>query len=134
MAFEGYLFQFGTFVFPLKYIEWNTYDSAPGQRQSLDAYTDANGVTHDNALEHSKTEVKFSTLPMSGSAWEKIMGKMVENYINHNARDAECRYFDFELCRYRSGHFYFNKSFRASANLVQGKLRYNKATWTFIEY
>ena len=89
MAFEVYLFQFGTFVFPLKYIEWNTYDSAPGQRQSLDAYTDANGVTHDNALEHSKTEVKFSTLPMSGSAWEKIMGKMVENYINHNARDAE---------------------------------------------
>lgn len=134
MAYERYLFQFGEFVFPMKYIKWGSYDSAPSQRQSLDAYTDEDGVTHDNALEHSKTEIKFATLPMWEHEWEALMGSMVRNYIDFNARDAECVYFDFETCQYKTGHFYFDKSFRASVNEINGKLRYNETTWTFIEY
>ncbi len=134
MAYNKYLFQFGDFIFPLKYIEWDSYDTAPGQRQSLDAYTDLDGVTHDNALEHSKTEIKFNTLPMSGFEWEQLMGNMVRNYLDFDARDANCVYFDFELCQYRTGHFYLDKSFRAKANEVSGKLSYKTTAWTFIEY
>lgn len=134
MAYNGYFFQWGNFKFPMKYIEWDSYDSAPSQRQSLDAYTDENGVTHDNALEHSKTEIKFKTLPMWEDEWETLMGNMVKNYISFSARDANCVYFDFETCKYKTGHFYFDKSFRASANEKDGKLRYNGTTWTFIEY
>ncbi len=134
MAYNGFLFQFGNFIFPMRHIKWDSYDTAPGQRQSLDAYTDLDGVTHDNALEHSKTEVKFTTLPMGEGEWEALMGNMVSNYLNSNARDANCMYFDFELCKYRTGHFYFDKSFRAGANEVEGKLRYREANWTFIEY
>ena len=118
MAYERYLFQFGDFVFPMKYIKWDSYDNAPGQRQSLDAYTDENGVTHDNALEHSKTEIKFITLPMWQRNWEVLMWNMVRNYINFSARDAMCVYFDFETCQYKTGHFYFDKSFRASASYM----------------
>ncbi len=134
MAYNGYLFQFGDFIFPMKYIEWDSYDIAPGQRQSLDAYTDLDGVTHDNALEHSKTEIKFNTLPMSGFEWEQLMGNIVRNYLDFDARDANCVYFDFELCQYRTGHFYFDKSFRAKANEVNENLSYKATSWTFIEY
>lgn len=134
MAYNGYLFQFGEFIFPMKHIKWDSYESAPGQRQSLDAFTDENGVTHDNALEHTKTEIKFTTNKMSESEWETLMSNIVKNYINFEARDAYCVYFDFEQCQYREGHFYFDKSFRASVNEIDGKLRYNEATWTFIEY
>ncbi len=134
MAYNGYLFQWGDYIFPMEYIKWDSYDSAPGQRQSLDAYTDEDGVTHDNALEHSKTEIKFTTLPMGEKEWGILMGNMVRNYLNFNARDANCVYFDFETCRYKTGHFYFDKGFRASVNDVNGKLRYNETTWTFIEY
>lgn len=134
MDYSGWLFQFGEFIFPMKYIKWDSYDAAPAQRQSLDAYTDLNGVTHDNALEHSKTEIKFTTLPMSEKEWKWLMGHMVKNYWNPNARDAECTYFDFEVCDYKTGYFYFDKSFRASANEVNGKLRYRETNWTFIEY
>ena len=132
--YGGYLFKFGDFIFPNKYIKWDSYDSAPSQRQSLDAYTDANGVTHDNALEHSKTEIKFTTLKMWEDEWENIMNNMVRNYINFRARDANCSYFDFETCQYKTGHFYFDKSFRAGANVIEGRLKYNEAEWTFIEY
>ena len=134
MDYNNFLFQFGDFVFPMKHIQWDSYDTAPAQRQSLDAYTDLNGLTHDNALEHSKTEIKFTTLPMSGDEWKWIMGNMVRNYLNFDARDANCTYFDFELCQYRTGHFYFDKSFRAKANSPKGKLQYEEAEWTFIEY
>ena len=121
MAYNNFLFQFGDFVFPLKHIKEDSYDSAPGQRQSLDAYTDLDGVTHDNALEHTKTEIKFTTLPMSGTEWELIMSNIVRNYLDFKARDANCTYFDFELWQYRTGHFYFDKSFRVKANVPHGK-------------
>lgn len=134
MAYERYLFQWGDFIFPMKYIKWDTYDTAPSQRQSLDAYTDEDGETHDNALPHKKTEVKFTTVKMWEDEWEPLMGNIVRNYISFDARDAECIYFDFELCKYKIGHFYLDKSFRASANDIGGKLRYNETTWTFIEY
>lgn len=133
MAYNGYYFQWGDFIFPMKYMEWGTYDTAPNQEQSLDAYTDEDGVTHDNILPHTKTEIKFNTLPMSEEKWAELMGNMTRNYLS-GKRNAYCVYWDMEHCQYKTGHFYLDKSFRANANVVNGKLRYGKTTWTFIEY
>ena len=136
MAYSGYLLKLDktNYIFPKKHINWDSYKSKPGQRQSLDAYTDLDGLTHDNALPHTKTEITFSTLPMSEKEWEQLMGNVRANYLVPEARDLNITYFDFEQCIYRSGHFYLDKSFQASANVVGGKLRYNEAAWTFIEY
>lgn len=136
MAYSGYLLKLDktNYIFPMEYINWDSYKSKPGQRQSLDAYTDLDGLTHDNALPHTKTEITFSTLPMGEREWEQLMGNVRANYLVPDARDLNITYFDFEQCIYRSGHFYMDKSFQASANEVDGKLRYNEAAWTFIEY
>lgn len=133
MAYIGYFFQWGDFIFPMKYIEWDSYDTAPNQEQSLDAYTDEDGVTHDNILPHTKTEIKFKTLPMWEDEWAALMGNITRNYLN-GKRNAYCVYWDMENCQYKTGHFYLDKSFRANANEVNGKLKYNETTWTFIEY
>lgn len=134
MAYSGFLFKFGDYTFPDKYIKWGGYDSAPNQRQSLDAYTDEDGVTHDNALEHTKTEVKISTLKMPGKVFDGIMSNFRNNYISYDARDAYCTYYDFETNSYKTGHLYFDKSFRATLNIVNGEPRYEETDWTFIEY
>lgn len=134
MAYNGYFFQWGDFIFPMKYIKWDGYDSAPAQRQSLDAYTDEDGETHDNALPHKKTQVTINTLKLWEHDFDEIMGGIVRNYIDFDARDAMCVYYDFETRQYETGHFYFDKSFKASSNVINGKLRYNEAAWTFIEY
>ena len=138
MAYNEYLLKFdkANFIFPEKYIEWGSYKSKPGQRQSLDAYTDLDGVTHDNPLPHAKTEISFTTLPMSGEEWELLMSNVVGNYLNFEARDLNITYFDFEQCKYRSGHFYFDKSFQVNANKNKNGagLRYERAEWLFIEY
>ena len=55
MAYSGYLFKFGNYTFPNKYILWDTFETNPNQRQDLDSYTDANGLTHRNAISHTKT-------------------------------------------------------------------------------
>ncbi len=134
MAYSGFFFKFGEFVFPNKYIEWDTYDSAPSQRLDLDSYTDANGVTHRNALEHTKTEIKFTTGEVWEDVWDMLMGGIEANYQNPKERDAYCTYYDFEKRDYKTGHFYLDPSFRVSANDLKGRLRYNKANWLFIEY
>jgi hypothetical protein len=134
MAYNGYLFKFGDFTFPMKYIADEGYDCAPHQRQSLDSYTDENGLTHDNALPHSKTEVKISTLAMPGEVFDSIMSNFTKNFISNNARDAQCTYYDIEKNAYSAGHMYFDKSFRAKLKIKNGKPYYSAMDWTFIEY
>lgn len=130
-------FRFGSFDFPDKFIENNKVNVKPNQRQSIDAYTDSFGLTHDNGVPHTKTEVSFSTLPMSGAEFRSIMDGIRSNYIDYILRDAECRYYDDESGTFKTGHFYFDKSFQANRKEVDKQgipTKYNEMTWTFIEY
>lgn len=130
-------FKFGSFNFPDELIEWGTPQKKPNQRQSLDAHTDIYGVTHDYGLPHTKTEIKFTTLPMSGAAFQAIMSGMRSNYIDYALRDADCNYYDDENGIFKTGHFYFDKSFQVNIEEVDGDgvpTQYGKMDWLFIEY
>lgn len=130
------LFQFGSFIFPNKYIEFDTFDIAPNQRQDLDSYTDGYGVTQRNALAHTKTQIKFNTRGMNGAEMDVITSGIASNYINYNERDANCRYYDPESRSYKTGHFYLDPSvqFRIKKVTDSGVDKYGEMSWTFIEY
>lgn len=137
MAYKGYLFQFGNFIFPNKYIKFDTYDIAPDQRQDLNSFTDGNGVTQRNALEHTKTNITFTTLEMSEKAMNSILSNLESNYVNQNETDANCTYYNPRKRSYANGHFYLDPSlkFRIKKEDDSGKtIRYNETQWTFIEY
>lgn len=137
MAYRGYLFQFGDYIFPNKYIKFDTYDILPEQIQDMDSYTDGNGVTHRNALEHTKTNITFSTLEISEVAMDKIMSNLKKNYINKNETDANCTYFSPRENKYLTGHFYLDPSIKFSIKKVDdnGKsIAYGEMQWIFIEY
>lgn len=130
-------FRFGSFDFPDKFIEKNKVNIKPNQRQSIDAYTDSFGFTHDNGVPHTKTEVSFNTLPMTGEEFRNIMDGIRENYISYILRDADCRYYDDESGTFKTGHFYFDKSFQVNREEVDKRgipTKYSEMTWTFIEY
>lgn len=130
-------FKFGSFDFPDQFIKYEAVNVKPNQRQSLDAYTDAFGLTHDNGVPHTKTEVSFTTLDMSGSEFRAIMDSIVSNYIDYILRDADCTYYDDESGTFKTGHFYFDKSFQANRKEVDASgvpTKYGEMTWTFIEY
>lgn len=130
------LFQFGSFEFPEKYIKFDSVDIAPNQRQDLDSYTDGYGVTHRNALAHGKTEIKFTTIEMSGQAMKSIMAGITQNYQNYNERDAQCSYCDPESGTNKTGHFYLDPSLRFRVKKRRGTEveKYGEMEWTFIEY
>ncbi len=130
-------FRFGSFDFPDKFIEKNKVNVKPNQRQSLDAYTDAFGETHDNGVPHTKTEVSFTTLPMTSTEFLAIMDSIRSNYIDYILRDANCTYYDDESGTFKTGHFYFDKSFQVNRDEVDKNgvpTKYGEMTWTFIEY
>lgn len=142
MAYRGYLFQFGDYIFPNEYIKFDSYDIAPDQRQDLDSYTDGNGLTHRNALGHTKTNITFSTLEMPESVMNEIMESLERNYLNPNETDANCTYFNPRKAwnpanAYLTGHFYLDPSLKHRIKRVDdnGKsIKYGEMQWTFIEY
>ena len=137
MGYRGYLFQFGGFIFPNEYIEFDSYDIAPDQRQDLDSYTDGNGLTHRNALEHTKTNITFTTLPIPGDVMADILSNLQRNYINQNETDANCNYYNPRTGDYKTGHFYLDPSVQFRIKKVDKngtKINYGSMQWTFIEY
>ncbi|MCM1219824.1 MAG: hypothetical protein NC548_35585 [Lachnospiraceae bacterium] len=130
-------FKFGNFNFPDRLVKQNTVSTKPNQRQSIDAYTDDTGVTQDFALPHTKTEISFTTLPMTNSEFRTIMDSMTANYIDYGKRDANCTYYDDENGIFKTGHFYFDKSFEVKRKEVDESgvpTKYGEMTWLFIEY
>lgn len=137
MAYLGYLFQFGDYIFPNKHIKFDTYDIAPDQRQDLDSYTDANGVTHRNALKHTKTNITFNTIQIPESAMDDILSQLERNYINQNETDANCVYYNPRKRQYSTGHFYLDPSVKFRIKKVDDegkKINYGETQWVFIEY
>lgn len=135
--YEGYLFQFGDYMFPNEHISFESYDIAPDQRQDLDSFRNGKGVTIRNALEHTKTNITFSTLPMSGTEMEKITSNLARNYKNVNETDADCVYFNPRLCQYSIGHFYLDPSVKFRIKKVDEagrEIEYGEMQWIFIEY
>ena len=137
MAYNGFLFQFGDYIFPNKYIKFDSYDIAPDQRQDKDSFTNGKGVTIRNALEHTKTNIAFTTLPMPEAAMDSILSALERNYTNQNETDADCVYFNPRKRTYATGHFYLDPSvkFRIKKEDDNGKsIKYGETQWIFIEY
>lgn len=135
MEFNGLLFQFGDYVFPNQYIALDTYDITPNQRQDLDNYTDGNGVTHRNALEHTKTQIQFTIMKRPQGVHLDIMSNMRANYINNKERDSNCVYYDAETGEYKTGHFYLDPSVQFHLERIKdGELYYGETQFLFVEY
>jgi len=136
MANSRIVFKFGDYNFPLEYIQWNTFKVKPNQRQDLDSYTDASGLTQRNALEHTKTDIQFSTIKLSEDKYRSIMNGIVRNYRNPRERDANCEYYDQEYGANKTGHFYLNPSLEVPIVGIDsdGKFIYDAVTFHFIEY
>lgn len=127
------LFKFGEYEFPSIYIVEEGYDTKPNQRQDLDPYTDQTGLTHRNALEHTKTEINITTRPnLTWAEMRSIIDGITSNYINDLERDANCIYWDDEYGVYREGHLYLESS--QAFKVKHFRKKYPQITFTFVEY
>lgn len=137
MAYNGFLFQFGDYIFPNEFIKFDTYDIAPDQRQDLGSFTNGKGVTIRNTVEHSKTNITFTTNQLPEEAMNEILSSLEKNYINLGETDANCVYYNPRKREYSTGHFYLDPSVKFRVRKVDDegkKIKYGETQWIFIEY
>lgn len=139
------LFKFGSFEFPSTSIAEGGYVIKPNQRQDLDPFTDQTGLTHRNALAHTKTEIAITTREnLTHAEMSLILSELQSNYSSWAERDAQCEYFDPETQSTKSGHMYLESSQQYKLKLYK-KLSardsdsnrvkvYPATTFTFVEY
>lgn len=133
--FNGLWFKFGDYEIPKKYIVKDTYDTAPSQIQDLNAFTDGDGVTHRNALKHTKSQVQFTLCKMSEKEWKSICDGIKRNFINKKERDGNCTYYDAWEHDYKTVHMYIDPSTKFKLiEEVDGKLMYGEIQMLFIQY
>lgn len=131
MSDEG-LFEFGGYEIPSTLIAESGYECIPSQRQDLDPYTDQYGVTHRNALAHTKTQVTITTRPnLTHEEVQGLISGIVSHYENYRERSASCRYFDTESFSFKTGYMYLDPSF--STTIKTWKKRFDSIKLIFIE-
>lgn len=135
MAYGGYLFRFGNYTIPCKYIDSDGVHIAPNRRLDSNTYTDADGVVNRNTLAHTRTTLEFSTGKLYEDEIEELVGGIVSNYQNEKERDAQCSYYDTEHFCYKEGHFYLDSNTEISpCGEAGGELIYAPVTFSFVEY
>lgn len=129
-------FKFGSYDFPDNLIKDGDVNVSPNQRQTLDSYTDMLGETHMFPVPHTKTQIEFTTLPMSAAKMREIMSGITSSYIDEKKRDSNCTYYDDEYGITKTGHFYLDPSIKFNRKRVDKSgnvTRYGEMSWLFIE-
>lgn len=132
MANVQYVFKFGDYIIPGEYIAEDGYDCTPNQRQDLEPYTDGNGITHRNAVEHTKSDVTLTFRELTWAQFTDLITGITSNYINPKERDAICNYLDMESVSISTGHMYLDPSCKFKLKRLNEKV--NAFTLRFTEY
>lgn len=89
MAYQGYLLKLGNYIFPMKYIKAESY-SAYANMQDVDAWTDAEGYLHRDAVDLKALKVEFETKAMlTNTEFASIMANIRSNYTVPKARQLQ---------------------------------------------
>ena len=107
MSFNGrYLIKVGTYEIPLSVMKYNSYKSAPAQRQDNGAYVDADGYLHRAPMPHTRSKLEFETIPMHIAEMEGFMAAITANYIDGLEKKVHLTYYEEEYGQYVEGDFY----------------------------
>lgn len=127
-----YCFKFGDYQIPNEYIEEGGYECTPNQRQDVEPWTDANGLTHRNVVPHTKSDVTITFRQLTWEQFTSLISGIVTNYANVGDRDAICSYWDMENMAIKSGHFYLDPSSKFKVKRLNSKI--NSFSLHFTEY
>ena len=137
-AFNGYLFKAtkNNQIFPHEYIQFDSYDSTPKQREEIKAYRDEDSrELHRITAKGTKSKITFTTRPNLRLAdKERILKFFTDNESNQHERKINIVYWDDENSRYDSGDFYRPDINFAIKRIEGNDLIYKELKITLIEY
>ena len=135
MAFNGTLVKVGNYTIDAgKYIKANSY-KVTRSVSDLDAYRDANGELHRNALDHIVYKVDFETPAMLDNLSLSALFKAIQaNYINPKERKVSLTLYVPELDDYITQDAYMPDPEVSIYAIMDGKIKYNAVRLAFIGY
>ena len=132
MAFNGeWLLKVGTFVVPLSIMKYNSYKTAPAQRQDNGAYVDADGYLHRAPMPHTRSKIEFETIILSVQDMEGFMASITAQYIDGLEKKVHLTYYEEEYSEYVEGDFYLAAT---QEYTMLNKKYYDSCRFAFIEY
>lgn len=87
MAYSGFLLKIGSYTVPFKFLKADSY-SVGVKMQDIDAWTDADGYLHREAVELKVAKVEFETPALlTNEEFNELMVKIRSNYVNAQGRE-----------------------------------------------
>lgn len=137
MGFKGYLLAFPktNTVFPMRYINAESYSSTPLQRTEIKAIRNNNNLLCRTTSSNHKTKLTFSTLPgLHLDDVTAIQNTLKNAYENYNQRKIKVTYWDDEQCTYRTMTAYIPDVTYTVTKVTADDIIYASIEFTFIEY
>lgn len=123
-------------IFPMEYIQWDTYSTTPNQREELKAYRDENSRDLIRVTAAGKKTVfSFKTR----NNLHLIDRETIQNFFNAGESNIEQRrisleYWDDENLTYATGDFYRPNTPFNIRKVTKNDIIYKEMTLEFIEY
>lgn len=140
-SFRGYLVKAvrTNTVFPLQFIQYDSYKSTPNQREEIKAYRDDNtrDLTRVTAS-GKKSVIEFKLRPlhledkMSVQQW--LYNAMDTTQEAHEQRKLQLEFWDDEENVYKTGYFYIPNTDFQIKRIQDEDIIYKEITLKFIEY
>lgn len=132
MAYNGFLLKIGDYIIPHKYFKANSYKPYVNM-QDVDAYTDANGYLHRNAVELKALKVEFDVPAMlTDEQFKDLMSNIRSNYTNATGRECIITAYIPELHDYVTQKGYLADFQPQIYGTYGGVIRYNSFRMAFI--
>ena len=135
--FRGYLLagRNGS-IFPHEYINYESWESTPNQREEIKAYRDENSRDLTRVTAAGKKSVfQFNTRPKLHLAdKERILSWFNSVESNHDQRRLELVYWNEEDNAYKSGSFYRPDTKFPIKQILSDDIIYKETTINFVEY
>ena len=118
-----------------KYIQYDTYECTPDQREEIIAYRDDNtrDLTRVTAV-GTKTKITFMTTTISLADKIAVQSFFNDCMVDTLQRKVRLEFWDDEKNEYRTGFFYMPDMVFKIQSISENDIRYNPYKVTLIEY
>lgn len=133
MAYNGYLIRVGDYTIPMDYIKYDTY-SVTNHGQDLEAYNDANGDLHREALDNFIPKVEFNTIMLTNKKMNDLLSNIRRNYTNTVEKKLSASIYIPEYDAYVSQSVYMPDITFQIYKIDGNEILYNTTRLAFIGY
>ena len=125
--------------FPLNFIQWDSYESTPNQREEIKAYRDDNtrNLTRVTAS-GKKSTIQFKLRPLDLEQKQIVqdwLGRAEEDTQEaHEQRKVQLLYWDDEENVYKTGYFYRPNTTFKILKIEGNNILYKEQEMKFVEY